>query len=88
MCQLGVTVAFIALFLFHAPMKEWTRKNPGFFIGAFVLTFVLLIAMACCESVRRKAPGNYICLGLFTIAEGFVLGAAASTYKLVLSSMS
>ena len=81
MCQLGITVGFIALFLYHTPTRDWTRANPGVFIGALVLTVILILVMACCEGVRRKAPGNFICLFLFTIAEGFVLGAAASTYK-------
>ncbi|CAG7785827.1 unnamed protein product [Allacma fusca] len=80
MVQLLVTFGFVTLFVYNEDMKLWTRANPGFFIGALVLTVVLLLAMACCESARRKSPMNFICLGLFTVAEGFVLGAASSSY--------
>lgn len=80
MLQLLVTLGFIATFTYNSSMKEWTRSNPGFFIGVLILTIVLLLAMACCESVRRTSPMNFLCLGLFTVAEGFVLGAATSSY--------
>ncbi|EDS39171.1 conserved hypothetical protein [Culex quinquefasciatus] len=35
---------------------------------------VTLISMACCGSVRRKAPMNFIFLTLFTLAQSFLLG--------------
>jgi hypothetical protein len=33
---------------------------------SFGVMFVCLISLACCESVRRKSPTNFIFLGLFT----------------------
>ena len=36
---------------------------------------------ACCTSVRRKAPMNFIFLGLFTAAQSFLLGTAASSFQ-------
>ncbi len=39
-----------------------------------------MIAMACCEGVRRKAPTNYIFLGVFTLAEGFMLGTVSAFF--------
>ena len=32
-----------------------------------------MIAMACCEGVRRKSPTNYIFLGIFTCKNYFDL---------------
>jgi len=81
MAQLLVTFGFVALFVLNEDVKGWSRANPGFFYGALVITFVLTIALACCEGVRRKAPGNFICLAVFTIAEGFVLGTFSSAFK-------
>jgi len=81
MVQLLITFGFVALFVYHEPLKLWTRANPGAFYGALAVTFVTMIAMACCEGVRKKFPGNFICLAVFTLAEGFVLGTAASTFK-------
>lgn len=80
MCQLLVTLAFIALFLFHKPTKMWAARNPWLFWVAFVVVFVCLIAMSCCGNVRRQAPMNFIFLGIFTVAESFLLGIVSSVY--------
>jgi len=42
---------------------------------------VCLIAMACCEGVRRKFPTNMIFLGVFTAAEGFMLGTLCAHFE-------
>ncbi|XP_076684911.1 glutamate NMDA receptor-associated protein 1 lifeguard isoform X3 [Andrena cerasifolii] len=81
MCQLLITVSMIALFLYHRPTKLWVMRHPEMFWICFVAVIVLIIAMACCTSVRRKAPMNFIFLFLFTLAEGFLLATAASTYN-------
>ncbi|XP_043260386.1 protein lifeguard 1 isoform X1 [Colletes gigas] len=81
MCQLLITVSLIALFLYHRPTQLWVMHHPELFWIAFVATIVLIICIACCTSVRRKAPMNFIFLFLFTIAEGFLLATAASTFK-------
>ncbi|XP_036317548.1 protein lifeguard 1-like [Rhagoletis pomonella] len=39
-----------------------------------------MVCMACCESVRRKTPLNFIFLFLFTLAESFLLGVTATYY--------
>ncbi|KAI5637481.1 inhibitor of apoptosis-promoting bax1 domain-containing protein [Phthorimaea operculella] len=82
MCQLLVTMSFIALFLYHTPTKIWVQQRgmPIFWV-AFIVMIVCLIAMACCEGVRRKPPTNFIFLGLFTLAESFLLGVSASMHE-------
>ena len=47
----------------------------------FIFSFICLIVMSCCEGVRRKSPGNMVCLGIFTLAEGFMMGIVVSTYS-------
>lgn len=42
---------------------------------------VTMITLACCEGVRRKSPLNFIVLGIFTLAESFMLGVISSTYN-------
>ncbi|XP_061378387.1 protein lifeguard 1-like isoform X1 [Danaus plexippus] len=81
MTQLLVTMAFITLFVYHAPTKLWVQKNPFMFWIAFAVVLVCLIAMACCPSVRRTAPMNFIFLGIFTVAESFLLGVTSSMYQ-------
>ncbi|XP_026733743.1 protein lifeguard 1 isoform X3 [Trichoplusia ni] len=80
MCQLLVTMSFIALFLFHAPTKNWAQRNSWLFWVAFAVVFICLIVMACCGNVRRQAPMNFIFLGIFTVAESFLLGVTSSVY--------
>jgi len=36
--------------------------------------------MACCESVRRTFPMNFIFLAIFTLAESFLLGMITASY--------
>merc|ERR1719342_1661473 len=61
-------------------VKTYSNDHPEMWIIAMVLMFVSLITLACCEGVRRKTPHNFIFLGLFTCAEGFMLGTVTSTY--------
>lgn len=44
------------------------------------MVFICLIVMACCGNVRRQAPMNFIFLGIFTVAESFLLGVTSSVY--------
>lgn len=80
MVQLLITVSFIAWFTYHEATKHYVREHQGIWWGAFAVMIVCLITMACCGDVRRKAPMNFIFLFLFTLAEAFMLGVAASTY--------
>ena len=81
MCQLLVTMAFIALFVFHKPTRAWAANNSWLFWVAFVVVFVCLIVMSCCGNVRRQAPMNFIFLGIFTLAESFLLGIESGVYE-------
>ncbi|XP_015119928.1 protein lifeguard 1 [Diachasma alloeum] len=80
MVQLSITVAMIAWFMYHAPTRRYVQTHPPLFWTAFALTIVLIICMACCTNVRRKAPMNFIFLFVFTLAEAFLLATASSTY--------
>jgi len=79
--QILITCAFIAVFLYVTPVREFCHENPWTWIVALIATFVLLIALACCPDVRRTWPTNIILLGLFTLFEGYLLGAISSAYE-------
>ncbi|XP_034241369.1 protein lifeguard 1 isoform X2 [Thrips palmi] len=81
MAQLVVTTSIIAIFTYHEPTKTYVRQNKAVFWSSFGVMFACLICMACCTSVRRKAPMNFIFLGIFTLAESFMLGCAASSFR-------
>ncbi|XP_013172564.1 PREDICTED: protein lifeguard 1-like isoform X1 [Papilio xuthus] len=80
MCQLLVTLGFITLFVFHKPTQMWVQRNTFMFWIAFAVVFICLIVMSCCGNVRRQAPMNFIFLGIFTVAESFLLGVTSSMY--------
>lgn len=81
MAQLCVTLGFICLFMFHRPTKIWVHNHPELFWIAFGVMLVTMISMACCDSVRRKAPMNFIFLSLFTICMSFMLGVSTARFN-------
>ncbi|CAK1544879.1 unnamed protein product [Leptosia nina] len=82
MCQLLVTMGFIALFVFHEPTIQFVRQNTYLFWVALAVVFVSMIAMACCDNVRRTTPMNFIFLFIFTLAQSFLLGVATSSFEI------
>ncbi|XP_034650608.1 protein lifeguard 1 isoform X3 [Drosophila subobscura] len=81
MAQLLITFGFVSVFTFSKATQEWVQKNPYLVWIALAVLIVTMICMACCESVRRKTPINFIFLFLFTIAESFLLGMVAGQYE-------
>ncbi|XP_075165033.1 protein lifeguard 2-like [Haematobia irritans] len=81
MGQLLFTFGVVSLFLFHKPTLEFSQNNPGLVLAAAITTLIVVISMACCESARRSFPANFICLGIFTFAESFLVGAIAGRYN-------
>ena len=68
--QLLVTMAVTGLF-FIPSVQGYASQNPWLLAFGFIPVFVcMMIVFACCDQVRRKSPGNYICLAIFTLAEG------------------
>ena len=45
---------------------RYVQRNMWVYWTSLGVMFVCLISLACCESVRRKAPTNFIFLALFT----------------------
>lgn len=78
--QLSVTIAIICLFVFHGPTNKFVKTHSWLMWVAFGVLIVMMLVLACCESVRRSSPMNVICLGLFTLAQSFVLGCVSIIY--------
>ncbi|PAA93712.1 hypothetical protein BOX15_Mlig011203g2, partial [Macrostomum lignano] len=78
--QLGITLGFIALFVFCEPVKEYSKHNPWLYIVALVATLVLLVVLACCENARRAFPVNLVLLLVFTLCESYMLGSISSHF--------
>jgi len=61
-------------------VKAYVQRNRWPYYASMAVMLVCLLAMACCESVRRKTPTNFIFLGVFTACEGVMLGTISSFY--------
>jgi len=79
--QLLLTFGIIMAFTHVGGLREYARRNQWMYWTGFGVTMVCMIAMVCCESARRKAPTNYIFLGIFTTAEGFMLGSICAFFE-------
>ncbi|KAK7495622.1 hypothetical protein BaRGS_00013069 [Batillaria attramentaria] len=79
--QIFVTALIITLFLYVDPIREYSVANPWLYILGMVITFAVLIVLACCPEVRRNYPINFILLSIFTVCEGWMLGTVSSHYE-------
>lgn len=83
MTQLLVTFGFVCVFSFVTPIKVWLRTSPGgsiFYYVSYATFLVTYFVLVCIPSVRRKHPGNFICLGVFTLAFSYMVGTISSFY--------
>lgn len=80
--QLALTMALIGFF-FIPSVQLFAAKNSWVLILALVLSLVMMFSLVCVPSLRRKSPHNFIFLGVFTLCEGYLVGAICSTYDVV-----
>jgi len=78
--QLVLTMGIVGVFTLQS-VKEYAAVHQEMFWISFVISLIALITLTCCPDVRRKTPHNFIFLGLFTVAEGFLLGCVVATYR-------
>jgi len=81
MLQLILTGGIIGAFMGIQPLRLYTMENQWIYWCAFGVMLVCMIAMVCCEGARRKAPTNFIFLGVFTAAEGLMLGSVCVYFQ-------
>uniref|UniRef100_A0A7S1P6E8 Uncharacterized protein n=1 Tax=Vitrella brassicaformis TaxID=1169539 RepID=A0A7S1P6E8_9ALVE len=87
--QLAVTFV-LAASLTSAAALAWLQSHPAILFMAIVVQLGLCISFMCCPHLLRQYPTNYILLGLFTVAEGFLIGVvcAVSDPAIVLVALS
>uniref|UniRef100_A0A1A9VBI9 Uncharacterized protein n=1 Tax=Glossina austeni TaxID=7395 RepID=A0A1A9VBI9_GLOAU len=78
--QLLLTSGIVAIFVFVDAVAFYVHEHYYLKWIAFGLVIVLTIILICCDSIRRSSPTNYVCLLLFTLCYGFLLGIMASLY--------
>ena len=79
--QLLCTVGMSVLFFYVMPLKLYVRQNAWPFYLSWALSFGMLIAMSCSESLRRKYPTNVLFLGAFTAVFSFQIAAVTSYFN-------
>lgn len=78
--QLLLTVGAILLATHSEGVGSFLNENIWLLIVSFILVFVCLITLSCCEGVRRTSPHNAIFLGLFTIGESICVSYTTLSY--------
>lgn len=78
--QLLFTAGISALFMFQHSVKHYMLSNAWPFFTAFGLSFALIIAMGCSETLRRHHPYNILTLMAFTACEAVLVGTVCATY--------
>ncbi|XP_008430335.1 protein lifeguard 1 [Poecilia reticulata] len=81
MIQLLLTVGIICAFLYWDTLKNWVHENYWFSYTMMSVVVVLILVLSCCGNIRRQVPLNFIALGLFTVAEGLMLGSVAAYFE-------
>ncbi|XP_051517121.1 protein lifeguard 2-like isoform X2 [Myxocyprinus asiaticus] len=81
MLQLTVTAAFVAIFIFCEPVKDYIQANPGWYWASYVVFFVTYLTLSCCRGPRRQFPWNLILLIIFTLSLSYMTGMLSSYYN-------
>uniref|UniRef100_A0A182NKB8 Uncharacterized protein n=1 Tax=Anopheles dirus TaxID=7168 RepID=A0A182NKB8_9DIPT len=75
------TFGAISLFMWPQTTKLWLRRRPEMFWIALCAMIITLMSMACCWNARRKAPLNFMCLTLFTLAQAFLVAVTTDMFN-------
>jgi len=78
--QLLVTFSCAIGFASSAPLKAYVSQNMWPVYVAFPATFGSMIGLICCGDLHRRFPHNYCLLGVFTLAESYLVGVCTLAY--------
>ncbi|CAF0892185.1 unnamed protein product, partial [Brachionus calyciflorus] len=79
--QLLITLAITAVLVFVESAKSFFYANQWILWLAMIGTFIIMIMLACCESINRSYPINMILLMVFTVLESILIGCISAQYK-------
>ena len=96
--QLFVTTMFSLIAMISDSVKIFMINNIGLMLFMLLLVIFLPCVIVCCNGQMRQFPKNYIILGVFTLAESYLIGficaytkpevvfmAASMTFVMVIS---
>lgn len=79
--MLAATGAWCFYVYENKSLQHWIYTNLWSFYLALILTIVLSCVIMCSYKLTRKAPGNFILLGLYTAAHSYLIGAIIPQYE-------
>ena len=69
-------------FFFIPTVAKFSQENPALLWVALAFSIIMMLALVCVPSIRRKSPHNLIFLGLFTLCEGWLIGKVSSMQQI------
>ncbi|TGZ66731.1 hypothetical protein CRM22_005170 [Opisthorchis felineus] len=79
--QLTVTTAIVCIFTFVPEVRYAIQRNPWAYYVAYAVFLITYIILSCCVECRRRSPGNYLCLAVFTLALSYLAGTMAAFHS-------
>lgn len=76
--QLTLTALICIIPYTSVGARNFMVQNYGIWIFCMVVGFILSCVFACCTSVGRKVPMNYILLFAFTFCEGYLVACCCA----------
>lgn len=82
MIQLGVTSLVCGLMIKDESLHNWVNDHINqLYWPLVIILFVMIIMIGCIEPLRKKAPWNYLALGLVTLILSFITGFVTAQYN-------
>lgn len=78
--QLILTAALAAPVMAVDAIKFYVKAHIYLVYIALAITVVLSLLLSCFTKIARSPPTNFILLGIYTAAEGFLIGVAGVVY--------
>lgn len=79
--QLFVTIIIVSVIVSSFDASLWLRENIWVVILCMFLSLTLMIAIACCPSLGRRFPCNFILLGVITLCQSILLTVICWFYR-------
>lgn len=81
--QLLITFGFVFLAIHVDAIRDFLLRNFLLQILVMCSTIILVIAIVCCESVRKTFPCNIIALGILTLLYAYILANVSCYYDTI-----
>lgn len=76
--QLFVTTLFVLAAVLSEGYRIFVKENTWLIVVCIIINFITLIALYCFRNVCKEVPKNYILLGVYTLAESYLLSCLCS----------